>query len=178
MSSVPTENTMCGSAVSTYQAVANNWMEFDCNPPDGLTARYVSVDSPGLRFLFLCEVLVFPCRPNLPAVDFTFVANPALIDSTGGNDVVLTAYKGPDDIPAGVSFGRQMATGGMDGLPPGSTEEGEPPLGCEAVSLRLPAADGISRVGVFYFEGSRGSTNTRIQIVMLPKGGKTTFLFD
>ncbi|XP_038055914.1 tyrosine-protein kinase receptor Tie-1-like [Patiria miniata] len=169
MSSVPTGNAMCGSPVSTYQAVANNWMEFDCNPPDGLTARYISVDNPGQRFIILCEVLVFPCRPNLPAVDFAFVANPALINLTGGDDVVLTAYKGPDDIPAGVTFGRQLATGGTDGLPPGSTEEDEPSLGCQGRSLRLPAADGINRVGVFYFEGSRGSIHTRIQIVMLPK---------
>ncbi|XP_038048236.1 receptor-type tyrosine-protein phosphatase kappa-like [Patiria miniata] len=137
-----------------------------------VTARYVSVDFPGdNKIINLAEVTVeeFVDEEALTStVDFTFVANPALINSTGGKDVVLTAYKGPDDIPAGVSFGRQLATGGMDGLPPGSTEEDKPSLECKERSLRLPAAAGISRVGVFYFEGRRGSINTRIQIVMLP----------
>ncbi|XP_022087744.1 uncharacterized protein LOC110977706 [Acanthaster planci] len=167
LSSVPTDNTVCGSPVTQYQAVANNWMEFDCSPPHGLTARYVSVDIPRTTYLPLCEIFVFPC--DLPEVDFTLVANPALVDSSGGNDVVLTAYKGPNDIIAGVTFGRQLATGGLNGLPSGSTEEDEPSLGCTARSLRLPAADGISRVGVLYFEGTRKGTKTRIQSIILPE---------
>ncbi|XP_038048537.1 receptor-type tyrosine-protein phosphatase T-like isoform X2 [Patiria miniata] len=167
LSSVPTDNPMCGSPLTRYQAVANNWMEFDCNPPDGLTARYVSVDIPTTTYLPVCEIFVLPC--DLPAADFTFVANPALVNSTGGNDVVLTAYKGPNDIPAGVTFGRQLATGGTVGLPPGASEEDEPSLGCAARSLRLPAEDGRNRVGVFYLEATRRSTMTRIQIILFPK---------
>ena len=53
---------MCGSQVTQYQAVANNWMEFACNSPDGVIARYVSVDIQGDdKQLALCEVLVTPC---------------------------------------------------------------------------------------------------------------------
>ncbi|XP_038048240.1 tyrosine-protein kinase receptor Tie-1-like [Patiria miniata] len=164
-----TDNPMCGSPVTTYQAVANNWMEFDCNPPDGLTARYVSIDIPRRTYLALCEVVVLPC--DLPTVDFTLVANPAVTHLTTTSDVVLTAYKGPNDIPAGVTFGRQLATGGMDGLTSGSAEEDEPSLQCTARSLRLPAEDGGDRVGVFYFEASRNGIMTRIQTVLVPKDG-------
>ncbi|XP_038048243.1 receptor-type tyrosine-protein phosphatase delta-like [Patiria miniata] len=139
-----------------------------------VTARYVRVDIIGTdEILQLGEVMVeeFVDEEALTStVDFTLVANPAVIHLTATSDVVLTAYKGPNDIPAGVTFGRQLATGGMDGLPPGSAEEDEPSLQCTARSLRLPAEDGGDRVGVFYLEASRNGIMTRIQTVLVPKG--------
>ena len=69
-----TENTMCGSPVTKYQAIANNWMEFACNSPDGVIARYVSVDLPGTdKQLALCKVLVIPC--DLPQGKATVITH-------------------------------------------------------------------------------------------------------
>ena len=71
--SIP-ENMMCGRPVTKYQAIANNWMEFACNSPDGAIARYVSVDIPGdNKQLALCKVLVTPC--DLPQGKATAITN-------------------------------------------------------------------------------------------------------
>ena len=99
------------------------------------------------------------------------MADPALLGPTGDDNAALTAYKGPTDIGAGVSFGRQLATGGSARLPLGSVQEDVPSLGCAVRHLRLPTRGGIDRTGVFYFEASKHSSVTRIQTVLLPKDG-------
>ena len=99
------------------------------------------------------------------------MSDPALLGPTGDDNAALTAYKGPTDVGAGVSFGRQLATGGSARLPLGSVQEDVPSLGCAVRHLRLPTRGGIDRTGVFYFEASKHSSVTRIQTVLLPKDG-------
>ena len=70
LSATPTANTQCGSNVTLYQALINDWIEFTCDPP--VVARYVSIDIPRLTSLILCEVKVWACDLS-PAGDFSSV---------------------------------------------------------------------------------------------------------
>ena len=56
-----TNNAECGSPVTKYQAIANNWIEFPCSPPAGVIARYISININKTASLSLCEVIVSPC---------------------------------------------------------------------------------------------------------------------
>ena len=83
----------------------------------------------------------------------------------------MTTYKGPDDVTANVSFGRQLSTGGIDnGLPSGSVVDAvDPPTGCaDTLLLTMPPGDGMSTPGVFFTEASSDNRTTRIQTVVLP----------
>ena len=104
-------------------------------------------------------------------VDFTVVVSPALL--IPNEDVVMTTYKGPDDVTASVSFGRQLSTGGSEeGLPSGSVVEAVPPSGCaDKVLLRMSGVGGLDRTGVFFTEASRDDVTTRIQWVVIPPNG-------
>ena len=106
------------------------------------------------------------------------MSDPALIGPA--DNAALTAYKGPTDVGAGVSFGRQLATGGSARLPPGSVEEGVPSLGCAARRLRIPVPIGTDGTEVFYFQAAKDSSVTRIQIALhiSPVTGKTISLFQ
>ncbi|XP_038053132.1 uncharacterized protein LOC119725683 [Patiria miniata] len=177
LSEVPTDNNMCGSPVTGGQSVKNDWVEFTCDPP--VLARYVSVDIPGMASLKVCEVVVATCdfQPEVNKLDFTLVTNPALVGITETEDdnATMTAYKGPGDITASVSFGRQLTTGGNSGeLPSGSMVSSDPSTGCAArLILRLPEEGGIDRAGVFYSEAISNDITTRIQTVILPREDAT-----
>ena len=108
-------------------------------------------------------------------MDFTLVTNPALLGGTGNNDATIGAYKGPKDITAAVSFGRQLTTGGTNTqLPPGSKELQSQQLGCQLRLLQLPEDGGLDRTGVFYGEATKpGKTARRIQTVILPTDGNS-----
>ncbi|XP_038052727.1 uncharacterized protein LOC119725395 [Patiria miniata] len=170
-----TNNVMCGTPVSQVQAETDEFAEFTCDPP--VLARYVSVDIPGMARLGLCEVTVITCdfQQTDSGIDFTLVTNPALI---GDNDASITAYKGPDDITASVSFGRQLTIRGNSGaLPSGSMVSSDPSTGCAArLILRLPEEGGIDRTGVFYSEAISNDITTRIQTVILSKNESTVHI--
>ncbi|XP_038074861.1 tyrosine-protein kinase receptor Tie-1-like [Patiria miniata] len=142
-----------------------------------VTARYVSVDLPGTnKIIHMREVMVGEYVDNEGGggeVDFTLVTNPALLGQTGDDDAIIAAYKGPNDISADVSFGRQVTTGGSSNdLPSVTNQLQDPLLGCQVRKLNLPEEGGIDRTGVFYCEATRaGRMNTRIQTIILPKDG-------
>jgi hypothetical protein len=168
LNTVITNNTMCGSPVTKYQAIANNWMEFACHSPDGIIARYVSVDVQKTAKLSVCKILVIPC--DLPEEDYCVVTNPALIPSS--NDAVISVNKGPQEISANVAFGRQPSTGGTNsGLPPESYQEVDQSSQCQTRRLHLPAESGTARTGVFYFEAITFDRSVRIQTVLLQEEG-------
>ena len=106
-----------------------------------------------------------------PPADYTVVTNPALIGQTGDDDAVIAVYRGPTEISADVSFGRQLKTGGTNsGLPPGSSETLNQT--CKARQLKMPATGGIDRTGVFYFQAITYEKTIRIQTVILLKEGE------
>ncbi|XP_038048244.1 receptor-type tyrosine-protein phosphatase mu-like [Patiria miniata] len=146
-------------------------IEIIANPV--VTAHFVSVDIPGTNeILHMREVEVgeYLDEGGDGDVEFTLVTNPALLGQTGDANAIIAAYKGPNDISADVSFGRQVTTGGSNDLPSGSNQLQDPLLGCQVRQLNLPEEDGIDRTGVFYCEASRaGRTNTKILTVILPK---------
>ncbi|XP_038048242.1 angiopoietin-1 receptor-like [Patiria miniata] len=153
-------------------------IEIIANPM--VTAHFVSVDIPGTNnILHMREVEVgeYLDEGGDGEVDFTLVANPALLGQTGDDDAIIAAYKGPNDISADVSFGRQVITGGSNDLPSGSNQLQDPLLGCQVRQLNLPEQGGIDRTGVFYCEATRaGRTNTKILTVILPKDETTVHI--
>ncbi|XP_022095017.1 uncharacterized protein LOC110981618 [Acanthaster planci] len=172
LNEVHTNNIMCGTPVTSDQSVINDWIEFACDPP--VLARYVSVDIPGTTIFKLCEVTVSTCdfHQRANAVEFTVVANPAVLGDIGHNDSSITAYKGAGDTTSGVLFGRQLPTGGTSNDPPsGSVVLADPSTGCaDKLVLRLPGEDGLNRTGVFFSEMISDDITTRVQVVILNKG--------
>ncbi|XP_022111473.1 uncharacterized protein LOC110990688 [Acanthaster planci] len=69
LSATPTDNAMCGSPVTQYQALINDRIDIHCEPTK--LARYVSVDIPRRSFLILCEVKVWSCELQPPALTLT-----------------------------------------------------------------------------------------------------------
>ncbi|XP_022111302.1 uncharacterized protein LOC110990560 [Acanthaster planci] len=158
-----TSNAVCGKS----PAPSNLHVDFTCDPP--VFARYVSVDIPLMASLGLCEVSVAACDFQHPvqSLNLALVINPALLGPTGDNDSVIAVYREPDDIASKVSFGRQVTTGGVSGLPSGSGEIVDPSLGCTVRLLQLPEEGGLDRTGVFYTEATKDDMKTRIQSIIL-----------
>ncbi|XP_022097856.1 uncharacterized protein LOC110983161 isoform X2 [Acanthaster planci] len=175
LSEVHTNNIMCGTPLTSEQSTINDWIKFTCDPP--VLARYVSVDIPGPASLKLCEVTVSPCdlQQKAKVMDFTVVANRARLGDAGDNDSSITAYKGAEDVSVGVSFGRQLPTGGRSNdLPSGSVVLADPSTGCaDKLVLRLPEEGGLNRTGVFFSEMISDDITTRVQVVILPDGNDT-----
>ena len=95
------------------------------------------------------------------------VTDPALLSAS--LDAVLSVYRGPQEIAADVSFGRQLGSE----LPSGSYQTVGPSSdSCRPHMLTLPAAAGTDRVGVFFFEAITFDRTIRIQTVVLSEQGK------
>ena len=61
-SATRTSNDACGTPVTLYQSLVNDWIEFICDP--SVVARYVFVEIPSFPAfsqLTLCEVKVWQC---------------------------------------------------------------------------------------------------------------------
>ncbi|XP_038053143.1 uncharacterized protein LOC119725691, partial [Patiria miniata] len=88
-------NLMCGSQVSQYQALINDWIEFTCDP--SRLAQYVSVDIPRYTYLALAEVMIWPC--DLHPAALNLIDKPSDQSSTDGTFVAGRAL---DSLPVGI----------------------------------------------------------------------------
>ncbi|XP_022098115.1 polycystic kidney disease protein 1-like 2 isoform X2 [Acanthaster planci] len=95
LSATPTENAMCGSPVTLYQSLINDWIEFTCEP--SRLARYVSVDAPGNLTLILCEVMIWPC--DLPPTALNLTGKLANQSSTMSGRDARRAFDGLPEEP-------------------------------------------------------------------------------
>ncbi|XP_038059716.1 uncharacterized protein LOC119730762 [Patiria miniata] len=86
------DNPTCGSPVTLYQALINDWIEFTCD--SYRPARYVSVNIPRETWLSLAEVMVWPCELHPAALNLT--DKPSSQSSTDGSFVADRAL---DSLP-------------------------------------------------------------------------------
>ncbi|XP_022111553.1 uncharacterized protein LOC110990760 [Acanthaster planci] len=93
LSNTPRVDKKCGSNVTQYQALINDWIEFTCDPPR--LAQYVRIEIPRQTALILCEVRIWPCDLHPAALNLT--EKRSYQSSTSGNSIASLAL---DNLPS------------------------------------------------------------------------------
>ncbi|XP_072042270.1 angiopoietin-1 receptor-like [Amphiura filiformis] len=86
------------------------------------------------------------------------------------DDMFIGGYRSGDDTDATISFGRTSYTKTGNGLPFGSEDR----IGNTAVLHRMPASEGLNRIGAFYCEARKNLKTELITIIIMSQNSRVT----